>query len=309
MALEKYLLDPLVPLFDIPRPVFWKQCFKRAAPLDVEIGFGIGEFLVRRAVDFPERNIVGIEQIWERTYKALKKINTLSPHSFIKILHTDAWVAFERLFDVESIDKIFCLYPCPWPKKGHIKHRLFSHQFLKLANSRLKKNGEMTMATDFYPFFMWVLEEAQGTGFQIKHEKITAKYDTKFERKWLGGGQEEFFEIYLKKIDPIIVDVKKDVILKTFKLKHFDAKKFRFADYKEDTAVIFKEMLFDDDQKKAMVHLIVSEEHLVQYFWVTIIWQKEAWVVAKAEGQNFFPTPGVAKAIELVFQSAQASCV
>ena len=75
---EKHLLDPLVSLFDISRPVDWKEVFNRDVPLDVEIGFGIGEFLARRTTDFPERNIVGIEQIWERTYKALKKIKDLT---------------------------------------------------------------------------------------------------------------------------------------------------------------------------------------------------------------------------------------
>jgi len=97
--------------------------------------------------------------------------------------------------------------------------------------------------------------------------------------------------------------------VRAYKLKNFDPKKFRFNDYKEATAIIFKDMLFDEKRLTAMIHLIVSEEHLIQHFWVTITHQKEAWIVAKAEGQNFFPTPGIAKAIELVFQSAQATCV
>jgi len=305
---EKHLLDPLVSLFDISRPVDWKEVFNRDVPLDVEIGFGIGEFLARRTTDFPERNIVGIEQIWERTYKALKKIKDLSPYRFIKILHIDAWVAFERLFDLKTIDKIFCLYPCPWPKKGHIKHRLFSHDFLKLLNSRLKNGGEITLVTDFYPFFEWVLNESLETGFTVKTKKISPQYDTKFERKWIGGGQEQFFEIYFKKVEHQNVNSKRDEDLRVYKIKNFDSKTFQFSDYKEDIAVIFKDMLFDDEQERAMIHLIVSEEHLVQHFWVSVKKEKDHWIIAKAEGQNFFPTTGVAKAIELVFESAQHSC-
>ncbi|MBF0522205.1 MAG: hypothetical protein HQL24_04015 [Candidatus Omnitrophica bacterium] len=309
MQSKETLLAPLVSLFDMPHPVVWNAVFKRTAPLDVEIGFGMGEFLARQASLYPERDFVGIEQLWERIYKTFKKIaetaDSQNALDNIKILQADARVVFERLFLPGSIDNIYCLYPCPWPKKAHIKHRIFCQDFFKLLNNRLKDGGRITVVTDFYPYFSWMLEEVQNTGFDVQTQRVAASYDTKFERKWLSGGQQEFFEAQFVKIKNISYGLKEDVALKTYKLKEFDPKAFRFVDFKEDIAVIFKDFLFDAEQRRAMVYLIVSEGHLTQHFWVAITEQKGYWTVAKSEGQNFFPTPGIAKAIELVFEAAQ----
>ena len=111
------------------RPADWSGHFASAQPVDVEIGFGNGDFLVRTAQTQPQRNFVGIEQQWERVYKTLKKVNR-SEIDNVRVLLVDAWVALERLFLPRSIERIYCLFPCPWPKKEHAKHRLFSQSFL-----------------------------------------------------------------------------------------------------------------------------------------------------------------------------------
>ena len=45
-----------------------------AAPLEVEIGSGLGEFLIRSALAHPRRDYVGIELNWERICKTLTRI-------------------------------------------------------------------------------------------------------------------------------------------------------------------------------------------------------------------------------------------
>ena len=82
----------------------------------------------------------------------------------VRLLKIDARVAFERLFLPQTIDHIHCLFPCPWPKKGHVKHRLFSNVFLKLINSRLKQKGQVKIVTDFCLTGEWVRGEIEGSG-------------------------------------------------------------------------------------------------------------------------------------------------
>lgn len=302
--------QPLVSCHQIQRPIAWEEQFGRSAALEVEIGFGLGECLLRSAKNNPHCDYVGIEQHWERIHKTLRRIAELQeagsfprPLQNIRILKIDARIAFERLFVPRTIDRVCCLFPCPWPKKSHIRHRLFSKEFLKLLNSRLKSNGQVQIVTDFSPYAQWILQQLKGTGFQITQEMITARYDTKFERKWAQGGQEKFFELTLVKKRHVEVPLKEDVLLESYSLKEFDPDRFHFKDEKGEISVIFKEMIFDPRKDKAMVRLVVAEQNLTQYFWAAIVKKGKSWRVCRADGQNVLPTPGIARALRLVYEA------
>ncbi len=302
----------LVSPYDLRRPVHWDKQFNRCAPTDVEIGFGMGKVLMRMAEESPDRNFIGIEQHWERICKTLRVMTTRqssTPGIFnnIRILRADARVVFERLFASKNIDTVYCLFPCPWPKKGHIKHRLFSNDFLRLLNNRLKKGGKIKIVTDFYPYLEWVLDQAKGAGFLVETATTHPQYDTKFERKWRDEGQEEFFKLDLFKKRHIRVPVKEDIALKSYTLKKFDADCLELSDEKGKISVIFKDKVFDRDKQRIMIHTLVAEEHLTQHFWIAIIKRQGAWRIARAEGQNFFPTPGIAKALVLVYEAAKST--
>ncbi len=304
-------LKPLIELpLSGPYPFDWTQEFNRQAPLEVEIGFGNGEFLIRRAQENPLINLLGIEQNWERIRKALRSIETVQrPSSLglsnIRIVRLDAHLIFERFLAENSLDYVYCLFPCPWPKRGHIKYRLFSNNFLRLLNNRLKKNGEVKIVTDFYPYVEWISAESKNTGFRLETKIISARYNTKFERKWSGQGQKEFFEINLKKEEHQILPFEKGIPLKSYRVKTFVPKHFQFEDRKGEIAVIFKEMLFDPLKKKAMIHLIVSEQNSTQHFWVVIVKKGQFWGIHKADGQNILPTRGIALALESVYEAVR----
>ncbi|MBN1870111.1 MAG: tRNA (guanosine(46)-N7)-methyltransferase TrmB [Candidatus Omnitrophica bacterium] len=300
---------PLVSPYELKRPVRWDEPFGRSAPVDVEIGFGMGEMLMRTARECPDRNFIGIEQHWERLCKTLRvmtKEQLTAPEAFqnIRILWVDARVVFERLFTSKSVDTIYCLFPCPWPKKSHIKHRLFHHDFLKLLNDRLKKDGKVKVVTDSYPYLEWVLSQAEGTGFRVETKTVQSQYDTKFERKWREEGQQEFFNLNFFKKKHINVSVKKDIVLKNYTLDKFDFERLRLKDEKGEISVIFKDTVFDREKQKVLIYTLVAEQHLTQHFWIAVTRKKKAWSIAKAEGQNFFPTAGIARALALVYEAA-----
>lgn len=304
---------PLVSPYALKRPVDWDGQFGRRAPIDVEIGFGMGEVLMRMARQSPGRNFVGIERHWERMCKTLRALARQQAGGQgalenIRILKVDARAAFERLFAPASIDRIYCLFPCPWPKRGHVKHRLFTNDFFRVLNNRLKKGGEVTIVTDFHPFYEWVLGQVKRAGFQVKTGTVRPRYDTKFERKWRGEGQEKFFEINLVKKRHIEAPLKRDAVLKDYTLNDFDAGRFRLPPAekgrKDGITVVFKDMLFDQDRQKVMIRALVAEEHLTQHFWIAVTKKQKVWRVAGAGGQNFFPTPGIARAVALVYEAA-----
>ena len=301
--------ESIISPYALKRPINWDEQFNRRASIDVEIGFGMGEVLVQNASQFPKRNFIGIEQHWERAYKTLcaitrKQSNDQNALKNIRILKTDAHIVFERLIAQKTIDSIYCLFPCPWPKKGHVKNRLFSNSFLRLLNSRLKKGGALKIVTDFYPYREWIVEQIDRTGFQIETKTVSSQYNTKFEKKWKEEGQEKFFELNFLKDRHINVPCKEDTLLKSYVLDQFNIDRLQLQDEKGDTSVIFKDFVFDEKKQRTMIHALIAEEHLTQHLWISIIKKQKKWRVLKAEGQNFFPTPGIAKALALVYKAA-----
>lgn len=300
-------VKPLVAHYDLKRPCDWSGVFGRKAPLTVEIGFGLGEVLTQKALEAPGVNFIGIETHWERIYKTLKRIQRegAETQNNIRILRLDATPALKRLFGQETIDEMYCLFPCPWPKKKHIKHRLFSKESLRLINSRLKDKSRLSIVTDYFPYFEWIKEESRGCGFKVEAKQANPGFNTKFERKWRGEGQETFFELAMTKIKHVNVPVEADVPLKTYTVDTFDPKKFVLEAHKGEAAVVFKELLFDADKQLALVHVLVAEEHLTQDFWAAIVKTNKGWLIKKADGHYFFPTPGIAQALKSVYQAAK----
>lgn len=314
MTKKQCSFKPLLSPYSVGRPVDLGREFQRQALRELEIGFGMGEVLIRNARRFPERDFIGLEFHWERFYKTLRGIELEDTAggarlTNIRIIKLDARIVFERLLDIRTLDKVYCLFPCPWPKKGHVKHRLFSGPFLKLVNSRLKNDGELTVLTDYYPYCTWILEQADSTGFHVEVQTVSSQHETKFEKKWRGEGQEEFFQIRFRKQRHIRVPLKKDTRLKNYSLKEFDRSALRLEDEKGDISVIFKDVLFDETQQRGMVRALVAEEHLTQHVWIAITHKDDRWRIACAEGQNFFPTEGVARALELVYAAARKTSI
>lgn len=311
MSYKTQYLRPLCDSYNQPYPIQWNSVFKKNGPLVVEIGFGLGEVLFKRAKENPDILFIGIEEIWERIYKALQTIGRYNdePHrqsiENIKILKVDARQAFQYLFAVQSIDSIYALFPCPWPKKGHVKHRLFSHDFLKLLNSRLKIGGDIQIVTDHRPFFDWVLEEMKETGFDLSTDILKPQFNTKFERKWQAEGQQEFLEIKMVKTIHHDIICQEGVEMKSFIVQDFQPEKFRFENKTGEISVIFKDFIYDSSKQAAVVMVLVAEDELNQYLRVVISKTDIGWRVMRADGQNFFPTPGIAEAIRLVYEAAR----
>ncbi|MCA9408706.1 MAG: hypothetical protein H6755_02005 [Candidatus Omnitrophica bacterium] len=311
----------LIPLFDYyqqPHPIAWSSEFSNQGALYVEIGFGLGEVLIKSALENPDCNYIGLEQNWERIYKTLKVITEYNQETVlenIRILRMDARLAFIRLFREKSIKHIYSLFPCPWPKKSHTKNRLFTNEFLKLLNSRLVDSGELKVVTDYYPYVEWMKEQWTDTGFHVYIEEVSPRFNTKFEKKWRGEGQEVFYEIQFTKRDHVNISEPKDVVLKSYTLKQFNpdllklpasiTEEMIFSDKKEKVTVVFKEKVFDPLKQLCIIETLVAEQNLTQPFRIVLKKRKEDWCLCKADNQVFLPTPGIMKTLQIVADLAK----
>ena len=181
----------------------WEQInMKDAGTIEVEIGFGSGEYLLRRASEYPDRLFIGIEKKSGLIKEVAKKV-AIHNLDNIRLLETCANNAFTCLFPACSLSRAYALFPDPWPKKRHIKYRLFSTQYLRLLNNRLISGGEALIVTDSEDYCNWVLNQLPGTGFEVKNSTILPQFDTRFERKWLEQELSTFFRILLRKTEHI----------------------------------------------------------------------------------------------------------
>ena len=295
-------LKPLILWQKAERPIDWRQWFGRVTILEVEIGFGHGEFLVRLAQTHPERDFVGLDLKWASVQKALRNIAQANAMN-VRLIQADAQIAFDRLFPPQSLHRVYSLFSDPWPKKRHAKYRLFSHAFLKLLNSRLVRGGEARIITDYQPYSNWILEQVPGTGFEVFCKAIPPRLGTKYERKWHERGQNEFHELHLLKQEHVEIPLKEDTPLKTYRVEHFDPDRFQPADERGETVVEFKEFLYDPKHQKGMVLVVVAEENLTQNFWIEIGQRRQRWYIRPAKGCGVVPTAGVQRALDLVHEA------
>jgi tRNA (guanine-N7-)-methyltransferase len=301
----RYLsLTPFIPWLHAARPIDWPQRFGRDAPLQVEIGFGNGEFLVRQAQQAPEWNFVGLELEWASVQRGLRKIaQTGVPN--VRLLQADARVALERLFRPRSLHRVAALFPCPWPKARHAKHRLFSQAFLQLLNNRLVPDGEVQIVTDHADYAHWLLEQVPETGFTARWQSVAPRFSTKYERKWHAQGQEQFYEFWLRKQACLAMPLYEDVTLQIHRVESFDPEHFQPPSARGDIAVEFKDFLFDPKRQRGMVWVFVTEESLGQDFWIEIARGDVYWYIRPARGCAMVPTVGVQRALDLVRDATQ----
>jgi tRNA (guanine-N7-)-methyltransferase len=301
----RYLsLTPFIHWQHMLRPIPWAECFDRDAPLQIEIGFGNGEFLIRQAQAHPEQNFVGIEVEWQSLQRCLRK-TAQAGIANVRLLQIDARVALQRLFPPQSVHRVYALFPCPWPKERHAKYRLFSHDFLRLLNSRLTPHGEAQLVTDHRLYMEWVLEQAPGTGFEVQCDPIPPSFSTKYERKWRDQGQQQFYQLLFTNRQSQPLPLIEDIALQTHRVDHFDPDRFQPTNELGRMTIKFRDFIYDPKRQRGMVWVLAVEDRLMQEFWIEVTCDKaNRWHIRPARGCPTVPTLSVQRALDLVRDAA-----
>jgi tRNA (guanine-N7-)-methyltransferase len=297
-------LKPLILWREVERPLCWARLFGRVAPVELEIGFGSGDYLVARAQQHPERDFVGIELEWEGVQRALRRIAGAGLTN-VRVLLGDARPILWRAIAPESLARVYTLFPCPWPKKHHHKHRLLTQTHLQLINSRLQAGGECYLLTDHAEYFQWVLGNLTDTGFTAYARTVPPQVGTKYERKWLAEGQSHFYELTLTKVQHCPVPLLEDAPMETYRVKQFDPARFQPADVDDGVHVVFKETRYDPARQIAMTRVVVVEDDLTQHFWIEVVREGDEWRIRPAPGCGVVPTVGVQRALDAVREACE----
>ena len=141
---------------DCQKPVVPQQVF--ATPYQnywLEIGFGGGEYLLRNAQAHPEIGHFGCEPFINGLAKLVAAIGRTGLDN-IRLHDDDAVELLGQLPDA-SLDRIYLLYPDPWPKRRHHKRRFVSEATLAEFARVLKPQGLFCFASDIDHYVGWTL--------------------------------------------------------------------------------------------------------------------------------------------------------
>ena len=116
----------------------------------------MGNNLLELAKQNPEQHIVGVDPFMNGVTSVINtcvqeniKNVLIFPHPAQEFLES-----FKKIF----FEKVFILFPDPWPKKKHHKRRLFQAIFVKKILEKIEPKGKLYFATDNQNYYEQALE-------------------------------------------------------------------------------------------------------------------------------------------------------
>ena len=157
------LLNTLLPKIALPDPAAGpidpRALKPEASEVWLEIGFGGGEHMAAQAGKRPDVLILGAEPFLNGAASALRHIDEARLDN-VRLHIGDAREVVTALPDA-SLDRIFILFPDPWPKARHNKRRLVQSATIVEWARVLKPGGRLRFATDWADYGEWALERFQ----------------------------------------------------------------------------------------------------------------------------------------------------
>jgi tRNA (guanine-N7-)-methyltransferase len=139
-------LDP-ASLFAVPPDRVW-----------LEIGFGGGEHLAAQAAAHPRTGFIGAEVFENGVAKLLAQLAERDLAN-VRLYPDDARLLVAALA-AASLERVFILFPDPWPKQRHHKRRIVSAAMLDELARTMRDGAELRLATDDPDYLAWMLERA-----------------------------------------------------------------------------------------------------------------------------------------------------
>lgn len=147
----------------LPRLVFRSDGDWRPTCLWLEVGFGSGEHALAQIAAHPDIGLIacepfenGICSLLSRLVPAGAEAHAPLPPNLL-LWPDDARLLLKALPDA-CLDRLFLLFPDPWPKARHAKRRFVHPALLPLLARVLRPGAEWRVATDHPTCQAWVTE-------------------------------------------------------------------------------------------------------------------------------------------------------
>jgi tRNA (guanine-N7-)-methyltransferase len=156
------LMQTLLPKLALPEgPLEPRALAPAASEVWLEAGFGAGEHLAAQAARRPDALFLGAEPFVNGIAACLTHLDSAQLAN-VRLHHGDVRDVVRRLPDA-SVDRIYVLFPDPWPKTRHKKRRLIQAEFVAEAARIMKPGARLRFATDWADYADWTLERFLGS--------------------------------------------------------------------------------------------------------------------------------------------------
>ena len=172
----------------------------------LEIGFGGAEHLLWQAQHNPLVGVIGCEVFEDGIVKALAGVEEHALAN-VRLSNQDAREML-RWLPAGCLDRVFILFPDPWPKKRHRKRRLVSRSLFDLLARVMAPGAELRIATDVGDYAHWILLVARGHPAFVWQAASPRDWrerpgdwpQTRYEAKALAQGHRCYFFRYIKPV-------------------------------------------------------------------------------------------------------------
>jgi tRNA (guanine-N7-)-methyltransferase len=175
------LIEALLPRLRVDPDADPRSLFGR--PVDrvwLEIGFGGGEHLAEQARIHPGTGFIGCEPFVNGMAKLLATVERDGLGN-VRVWDRDATELLPCL-PAGCLDRVFILYPDPWPKRRQRKRRIVSDETLALLARALRPGGELRFATDIDDYAGWTLARVM----RSDHFRWAAARADEWRKPWEG---------------------------------------------------------------------------------------------------------------------------
>jgi tRNA (guanine-N7-)-methyltransferase len=129
----------------------------------LEVGFGGGEHALAHIAAHPEIGLIASEVFDNGICSLLSRLvpeggEATAPLPENMLLWTNDARVLLRLLPDACLERLFLLFPDPWPKKRHAKRRFVHPALLSLLARVLQPGGEWRVASDDPTYQAWVSE-------------------------------------------------------------------------------------------------------------------------------------------------------
>jgi tRNA (guanine-N7-)-methyltransferase len=194
-------------LFDVPSdsgPFTWNAVFGNERPVEIEVGFGKGLFLLESSQTQPDVNFLGIEiirkyQLFTATRIAKRNLTN------VRLMCADARHVLSAQMPAGSVQAVHVYFPDPWWKNRHQKRRLFTPEFAAACERVLKADCRLWLISDVETYFHLMIETLASRTKLVQEEWPETPDEagrTNFERKYRKEGRPIYRAVYRKTEPP-----------------------------------------------------------------------------------------------------------
>jgi len=183
--------------FAAPPPRIW-----------LEVGFGGGEHARALAAAHPDVGLIACEVFEQGLCSLLASLVAEGAEATgalpgnLRIWDDDAR-ALLRALPEACLDRLYLMFPDPWPKARHAKRRFVHPETLALAATRMRPGAEFRLASDDPTYQAWVEEimaaQPMFEMISFASERPEGWPGTRYEAKAVAAGRRALYWVYQRK--------------------------------------------------------------------------------------------------------------